>query len=43
MKTLRSHALSEGGAKLGNALEGWRRTLLSAPLLQFAADFPLKS
>jgi len=43
MKTLRSYALSEGSAKLGNALEGWRRTLLSAPLLQFAADFPLKS
>ena len=43
MKGLRSHAQSHGTAQLGDALEGWRKTLLSGPLSQFAADFPLKS
>jgi len=43
MKALRGHALSEGCSGLGDALEGWRRALLSAPLAEFAAKFPLKS
>jgi hypothetical protein len=43
MKVLRGHALSEGCSGLGDALEGWRRALLSAPLAEFAAKFPLKS
>ena len=43
MKGLRAYALGHGGGRLGDALDGWRKTLLSAPLAQFAADFPLKS
>jgi ribonuclease D len=43
MKGLRSQAQSRGTAELGDALEGWRKTLLSEPLHRFAADFPLKS
>jgi ribonuclease D len=43
MKGLRSHVASHGTAELGEALEGWRKALLAAPLARFAADFPLKS
>lgn len=43
MKTLRQHTLSHGSERLGEALEGWRRTLLAEPLLQFSVAFPLKS
>lgn len=43
MKGLKSHALSHGVAELGDALAGWRKTLLSQYLAQFAQDFPLKS
>ena len=43
MKGLRVHALGHGTARLGDALEGWRKTLLSEPLSEFAAAFPLKS
>ena len=42
MKGLRGHVLSHGGADAGAFLEGWRRTLLAAPLARFAAEFPLK-
>lgn len=43
MKGVRSHVASHGTAHLGDALEGWRKALLSAPLAQFAAIFPLKT
>ena len=43
MKSLRSHVGSYGTAQLGDALEGWRKALLAAPLAGFAAAFPLKS
>ncbi|HET7542621.1 MAG TPA: hypothetical protein VFK05_22275 [Polyangiaceae bacterium] len=43
LKGLRSHISSHGTSQLGDALEGWRHTLLSAALAQFAATFPLKS
>src|SRR6188768_633599 len=43
MKGFRSHVASHGTGELGNALEGWRKALLAAPLAQFAASFPLKS
>jgi ribonuclease D len=43
MKVLRAYALANGVARLGDALEGWRKTLLAQPLAQFAVDFPLKS
>ncbi len=42
VKLLRAHALSHGAASLGEALEGWRRTLLAAPLAEFARHFPLE-
>ena len=42
VKVLRAHALSHGVASLGDALEGWRRTLLAAPLAEFARHFPLE-
>jgi len=43
LKGLRSHLTSRGTAQLGDELDGWRKTLLSAPLAHFAALFPLKS
>ena len=43
MKGLRSHLATRGTAQLGDALDGFRKTLLAAPLAQFAATFPLKS
>ena len=43
MKGLRSHVLNHGTGQLGEALDGWRKALLSAPLARFASDFPLKS
>ncbi|HKO52869.1 MAG TPA: hypothetical protein VJV79_34410 [Polyangiaceae bacterium] len=43
MKGFRSHVLNHGTDQLGNALDGWRKALLAAPLARFAADFPLKS
>jgi len=43
MKGLRSHLASHGTGELAEALDGWRKTLLAAPLAQFARDFPLKS
>ncbi len=43
IKGLRSQLASNGTAQLGDALDGWRKTLLSEALLQFAATFPLKS
>jgi hypothetical protein len=43
MKGLRSHVLNQGTSQLGDALDGWRKALLSAPLTRFAQDFPLKS
>jgi len=43
MKGLRSYILNHGTDQLGNALDGWRKTLLAAPLARFAAVFPLKS
>ena len=43
MKGLRSYILNHGTEQLGNALDGWRKTLLAAPLAGFAAVFPLKS
>ncbi|HYQ03019.1 MAG TPA: hypothetical protein VER96_30310 [Polyangiaceae bacterium] len=43
MKGLRSHLVTQGTAQLGDALDGWRKTLLAAPLAQFAVTFPLKS
>ena len=43
MKGFRSHVASHGTGELGNALEGWRKALLAAPLARFAAEFPLKS
>ena len=43
MKGLRVHAAHHGSGQLGDALEGWRKALLSAPLARFAWDFPLKS
>lgn len=43
MKGLRSYALAHGVTRLGDALDGWRKTLLGEPLAQFAAGFPLKS
>jgi ribonuclease D len=42
MKGLRGHALAHGAASLGEALDGWRRSLLEAPLAEFAAHFPLE-
>jgi ribonuclease D len=42
VKSLRGHALSHGAAQLGEALEGWRRALLAAPLADFARRFPLE-
>jgi len=43
LKGLRNHLVSRGTAQLGEELDGWRKTLLSAPLAQFAAAYPLKS
>jgi ribonuclease D len=43
MKGLRSHVLNHGTGQLGDALDGWRKSLLAAPLARFASDFPLKS
>jgi ribonuclease D len=43
MKGLRSHVLNRGTTELGDALDGWRKALLSEPLARFARDFPLKS
>ncbi|MEI9948923.1 MAG: hypothetical protein WDO74_08060 [Pseudomonadota bacterium] len=43
MKGLRSHVLNHGTEQLGDALDGWRKALLAAPLARFATDFPLKS
>jgi ribonuclease D len=43
MKGLRAHVLSHGAGQLGDALDGWRKALLAAPLARFALDFPLKS
>ena len=43
MKGLRTRALSHGAAQLGDALDGWRKSLLAQPLAEFAAEFPLKS
>ena len=43
MKSLRGRALSHGVERLGDGLDGWRRALLSEPLNQFAADYPVKS
>jgi ribonuclease D len=43
MKGLRTHALSSGTERLGEALDGWRKQLLGEPLARFSADFPLKS
>ena len=43
MKGLRSQLLNHGTEHLADALDGWRRTLLAAPLVRFAAAFPLKS
>ena len=42
VKGMRSQALSEGPASLGQALEGWRGTLLREPLAEFARHFPLQ-
>jgi ribonuclease D len=42
VKVLRARALSHGAASLGEALEGWRKTLLAAPLADFARRFPLE-
>jgi ribonuclease D len=42
-KVLRAHALHSGTERLGDALEGWRKQLLSDPLARFAAEFSLKS
>jgi ribonuclease D len=42
VKVLRSRALSQGGANLGDALDGWRRALLGGPLADFARHFPLE-
>jgi len=43
LRGLRGHLVSHGTARLSEALDGWRKTLLAAPLAQFALDFPLKS
>jgi len=43
IKGLRSHMASHGTDKLSDALDGWRKTLLAAPLSQFAAIYPLKA
>jgi len=42
MKGLRSQLANHGTAQLGEALDGWRKSLLAAPLAEFAALFPLK-
>jgi ribonuclease D len=42
VKVLRAHALAHGAADLGQALDGWRKTLLEAPLAEFARHFPLE-
>ncbi len=42
VKGLRSHALAHGAGALGEALEGWRKTLLAAPLAEFSRQFPLE-
>ena len=43
MKGFRSQVLGHGTAELGDALDGWRKTLLAGPLARFAREFPLKS
>ena len=43
MKILRGHVLTHGATHLGEALDGWRRLLLSEPLATFANEFPLKA
>ena len=43
MKILRGHVLTHGATHLGDALDGWRRLLLSEPLATFANEFPLKA
>lgn len=42
VKVLRSHALAHGAASLGEPLEGWRKTLLTAPIAEFLRQFPLE-
>ncbi|HTA87968.1 MAG TPA: hypothetical protein VK745_00280 [Polyangiaceae bacterium] len=42
VKVLRAHALNHGAASLGDALDGWRGTLLATPLAEFARHFPLE-
>lgn len=39
MKSLRNQAFSQGLEAVPAALEGWRKTLLAEPLLQFAREF----
>jgi ribonuclease D len=43
MKGLRSHVLTHGASNCGEALEGWRKQLLTEPLSRFAREFPLKA
>ncbi|HEY4158029.1 MAG TPA: hypothetical protein VGM29_08025, partial [Polyangiaceae bacterium] len=42
LKVLRVHALAHGSVGLDAALSGYRRELLGAELMHFAAEFPLR-